>query len=164
MNNEDKFILFMCLCKHLTIILHSSLHPALVAAMFREVPYTSSFSFFFPPPSCFVTGNASTFVVKDGGLGTSVLPVWGLSLEPCQLLCSRERPTHSLQLFIQIQGSKGSWLKRENELGLYLQNKSFHVKMAHLVCHLGWMKTFMRKSWLSSQTTLGGLWQKHQRL
>lgn len=34
----------MCLHKPLTVILHCSLHPGLVAATLREVPYTSRVS------------------------------------------------------------------------------------------------------------------------
>lgn len=30
---------------------------------------------FFPPPLFFIMGNASTFIVKDGGPGMCVIPV-----------------------------------------------------------------------------------------
>lgn len=44
MNNENEFILLMHLCGHLTIMLHGSLHLALVAARTGEAPCTLRFS------------------------------------------------------------------------------------------------------------------------
>lgn len=76
MSDENKFILFLCRCEHLTIILRSSLHPVLEAVTIRGVPYTSSFSLsFLPLYFFFIMGDASTFIFKDGGPGRCVIPV-----------------------------------------------------------------------------------------
>lgn len=70
MNDENKFIFFLRVCEHLTMTLHSSLHPASVAAPFREAPCTSGCPLSHPPaPPAFALckGTGSTCVFTDGG-------------------------------------------------------------------------------------------------
>lgn len=155
MNNENKFILFMCLCKHLTIILHSSLHPGLVAAAFRKVPYTSSFSLSSLLPLFFYNVKCQRIHIQGWEALACVLfkfeasGYWTTSTS--MLTTEAYQQTCSLQAIHSIWRNKGQWFRTEKGArgwawGAKLQNKTFNLKMLQLVGHLGWMKTLVGKS------------------
>lgn len=117
MNNENKFILFMCLCQRLTIILHSSLHPGLLAAAVGKVPPVSV-PFSPRTHARMVPCQGTPAQAGRPWLGTSSslrLPV----TELWQPSSSRQRPTADMPLAGHAFGAPGARDSEEKNKGLW---------------------------------------------